>query len=239
MVLCRKNKYGDVVWTPLTEAKPVSQHEHLQHSLPQLQVCASYKHRRDQAHAATGPHVLQHARSMLRAEAQQLQSNPAKALARQHVPGDEGQQASAQEGASSSSRSASALPADIIAAAEKMGPVAIDPPEMRQSIAWQLALRAVKHAELSKAEDVLRQATGADHLKEVQVHVQVRPAGAAAWDARSHAAQQQPPKAAAAGSATGCAQAQQSSASIISNMSAWRQSVHVNTVNGIRPLAAE
>lgn len=55
--------------------------------------------------------------------------------------------------------------------------VPIDPPDMRQSIAWHLALAAVKKQEAAEAEELLRSETGCEMVREVQV-------GAYLWHGR-------------------------------------------------------
>lgn len=48
-------------------------------------------------------------------------------------------------------------------------PVEIDPPAMRQAIAWQFVLRAVHRQEKRAAEEALKQESGADDVCDIQV----------------------------------------------------------------------
>jgi hypothetical protein len=147
---------------------------------------------------------------MMLSEAQALQSDPAKHFARLAAAGglagggsagghkEGGSSGGGSNGGGGSGSGAARLPADLEAAVTRAGPAAIDPPDMRQSIAWQLAARALKRSQLEEAEAVLRRETGADHLKEVQLQLEV---GEAAGLQRSAAQALRPLEAC---SAAGC-----------------------------------
>ncbi|GIL70093.1 hypothetical protein Vretifemale_933 [Volvox reticuliferus] len=59
------------------------------------------------------------------------------------------------------------------AKAGHVGGVALHPADMRQGVAWQLAVRALTHKQLQAAEEALRQTTGATDLRDVRVALQV------------------------------------------------------------------
>ena len=53
-------------------------------------------------------------------------------------------------------------------------PVNIDPPVMRQAIAWQFALRSVRKQEKRAAEELLKADSGADDVTDVKVGYRAR-----------------------------------------------------------------
>ncbi|GLI58995.1 hypothetical protein VaNZ11_000818 [Volvox africanus] len=59
------------------------------------------------------------------------------------------------------------------AKAGSVGGVALHPADMRQGLAWQLAVRALTHKQLQAAEGALREATGSTDLRDVRVVLQV------------------------------------------------------------------
>jgi hypothetical protein len=59
------------------------------------------------------------------------------------------------------------------AEAGTVGGVALHPADMRQGVAWALAVRALTHQQLKAAEEGLRAATRATDLRDVRVSLQV------------------------------------------------------------------
>ena len=51
----------------------------------------------------------------------------------------------------------------------KMSAVDIDEPDLKQSIAWGLACKAVRHKELQEADTLLLKDSGADTTRNIQV----------------------------------------------------------------------
>ncbi|KAK9813578.1 hypothetical protein WJX73_008249 [Symbiochloris irregularis] len=97
-----------------------------------MQICASYKIRRDLLEAAKVPGILGRARLLTTRES-------STQTARVSVRDGE--------------------------------PVAIEPPLMRQSIAWQFAIRAMRAREMRLAEEVLKQDSSADDVSDVKVRL--------------------------------------------------------------------
>jgi hypothetical protein len=50
-----------------------------------------------------------------------------------------------------------------------MEEVPLDPPTMRQAIAWVFALRNIRRMEMDEAADQLRQETGCEAVRDVKV----------------------------------------------------------------------
>lgn len=117
---------------------------------PAVQVCASFRHRRDLVAAVQGPHVGRlPTGSTTRAESD------------------------AETQSSETSSDAAAL------RAVRLGASAVAPPlerfGMKRSLAWELASRRVRVAERRKAASALRAAHGCDATKDVVLEVELTP----------------------------------------------------------------
>lgn len=113
-----------------------------------MQVYASYKNMRDITEGAkvTGQ-LLQSVRDLGRAEAKSLQMT------------------STTSHQSSSNSSSSTLSAS--------SGIPLQPPDMRQVIAWQLAWRGLMHDLVTKATQAIKAETGAAEVKDVHINLQV------------------------------------------------------------------
>ncbi|KAK9845056.1 hypothetical protein WJX74_010085 [Apatococcus lobatus] len=104
--------------------------EHYPWHLPQMQVYASYKYRRDLAEAVKSANAYDQARPMTQSEAQTQ---------------------------------------DAFASKEGSKAVPLDPPTMRQAIAWELALRSIRQREADKAHAGLQKKWKTKQVKDLKL----------------------------------------------------------------------
>ena len=146
---------------------------------PAVQICASFKHRRDLFAAVTGPHVGK------LPSAAAKKTNPT----RESASSSESSSSSSSTSSSSTSSSSTsdgvflapmpdAAAAALAAARDGAGPpgsVVVERFGLKRSLAWELASRRVREAERAKASEKLRAAHAAAVVRDVVLEVELHP----------------------------------------------------------------
>ena len=139
---------------------------------PAVQVCASFRHRRDLVAAVQGPHVGRlPTGSTTRAESDaETQSSETSAETSSSSPPAGGSLTTLRSFADADAAALRAV---------RLGASAVAPPlerfGMKRSLAWELASRRVRVAERRKAASALRAAHGCDATKDVVLEVELTP----------------------------------------------------------------
>lgn len=144
---------------------------------PAVQICASFKHRRDLVAAVTGPHV-----GKLPSAAKK--PDPTRESASSSKPSSSSSTSSSSTSSSSTSDGVFLAPmpdaaaAALAAARDGAGPpgsVLVERFGLKRSLAWELATRRVREAERAKASEKLRAAHAADVVRDVVLEVELHP----------------------------------------------------------------
>ncbi|MEW5314443.1 MAG: hypothetical protein WDW38_005943 [Sanguina aurantia] len=169
----------DMVWKEMEEPLQLSSHTQMQHTLPIMQTYASYTHTREIGEGAKLGAIFTPDDSSgadISSSSGSSSSNPNSSS----TSADASSSSTSSSTASSSSSgevacsfSGDGIQPTAVNGGGEGGIVTLEPPTMRQGIAWQLVYHALVHMFLREAEVAVKKATGAHEVKELHVKIQV------------------------------------------------------------------